>query len=154
MTKRYGRAKSGKRVFDNFDDSPKDRLTLVSAISLDGLFAEMEFKGSMDKEKFYNYSDQILIPEMKVGSTLVLDNLSSHKGIEDLFKIHGIDVIYLPPYTPEYNPIEMMWEKIKNYLRKNRSNSLDMLKENITKAYQTITNQDIQGWFKHSGYLC
>lgn len=106
----------------------------------------------MDKTKFRNYSLSYLIPELKPKSTVIMDNLSSHKGIEDLFKQHQINILYLPPYTPEYNPIEMMWEKIKKYLRKNPSKDIQQLRLNITKAYQTITSQDIKSWFKHSGY--
>ena len=106
----------------------------------------------MTKIDFRGYCSEILIPELKIGSTLILDNLSSHKDIEDLFLEKGINVLYLPPYTPEYNPIEMMWSKIKNYLRKNRSKNLDGLKEIITKAYSTISIDDIKGWFNHCGY--
>lgn len=154
LTGRFGRAKSGKRVMESFDDSPKDKLTLISAISLNGVFAEAEFKGSMDKVRFENYSENLLIPFLKPGTTVIMDNLSSHKGIEHLFNQKGIDVLYLPPYTPEYNPIEMMWAKIKNYLRKNRAKDIHQLKENITKAFNLINIQDIKGWFNHCGYQC
>lgn len=152
LNKNYGRAKSGKRVNDSFDDNPKDRLTLISAISLEGVFAEAEFKGGMDKTKFKNYSTDYLIPLLRPGMTVVMDNLSSHKGIEHIFQQHNINVLYLPPYTPEYNPIEMMWEKIKNYLRKNRAKDILQLRNNITKAYNLITSKDIQAWFIHCGY--
>ena len=108
----------------------------------------------MTKIDFRGYCSEILIPELKIGSTLILDNLSSHKDIEDLFLEKGINVLYLPPYTPEYNPIEMMWSKIKSYLRKKTSLTLKDLKENITKAFDTITIEDIKGWFNHCGYEC
>ena len=149
MTKRYGRAKSGKRVLESFDESPKDRLTLISAISLDGLFAEA---GSMDKVKFINYSIDILIPDLRPGMTVIMDNLSSHKGVEEIYNRYGINVLYLPVHTPEYNPIEMMWETIKNYLRKNRSKNIQQLRENITKAFNLITTENIKSWFLHCGY--
>lgn len=152
LTRRYGRARKGKRVLESFDEMPRDKLTLISAIGLNGIVGSYEFKGAMTKIDFRGYCSEILIPELKIGSTLILDNLSSHKDIEDLFLKKGINLLYLPPYTPEYNPIEMMWSKIKNYLRKNRSENLDELKEIITKAYATISIEDIKGWFNHCGY--
>ena len=156
LTSGYGRALSGKRAMESFDDSPRDKLTLVSAISLNGLFAECEFKGSMDKARFEIYSRDILIPTLKSGDTLLMDNLSSHKSkeVKELFKEKGINILYLPPYTPEYNPIEMMWAKIKSFLRKNRSKDILQLKENITKAFSLVNIDDIKGWFNHCGYPC
>lgn len=106
----------------------------------------------MKKDDFRGYCLEILLTELKPNSTLILDNLPIHKDIEDIFKDKNIDILYLPPYTPEYNPIEMMWAKIKHFLRKNRSKDLSHLKQNITEAYQTITIQDIKGWFYHCGY--
>ena len=110
----------------------------------------------MTKDIFYNYSKEILIPSLKYGMTVVMDNLSSHKDkyIEDIFLEKGINILYLPPYTPEYNPIEMMWAKIKHFLRKNRSQNIEELKKNISKAYTNITKDDIKGWFNHCGYEC
>lgn len=108
----------------------------------------------MTKHDFRAYCVEILLPQLKKGATLVLDNSPIHKDIEDIFTDKGIDVLYLPPYTPEYNPIEMMWAKIKLFLRKNRSKNLTQLKQNITKAFNSITNQDIKDWFLHCGYQC
>ena len=114
----------------------------------------MEFEGYMMKETFRHYSLEELIPKLDINTTVIMDNLSSHRACQDLFEQHNINVLFLPPYTPEYNPIEMLWEKIKRYLRKNRSKNMSDLMGNVTLAYQTITIQDIRGWFIHSGYLC
>lgn len=108
----------------------------------------------MTKHDFRGYCIEILLPQLKNGATLVLDNSPIHKNIEDIFIDKGIEILYLPPYTPEYNPIEMMWAKIKLFLRKNRSKTFNQLKQNITKAFNSVNYQDIKHSFLHCGYDC
>ncbi len=154
MTRLYGRAFSGERVNDYVPDVRFERTSIISVLGLNGIIAPMVYKGSMDGELFCGYIEQFLAPVMKQGDTLILDNLSAHKvnGALDLLLEKGINVKFQPRYSPDFNPIENAWSKIKAYLRKVKARTFDTLFSAIGEALNTVTHSDIKGWLKHCGY--
>jgi transposase len=103
---------------------------------------------------FYGYIEQCVVPTLQSGDILFMDNLSAHKvaGLEELIRSHGAHLIYLPPYSPDFNPIELAWSKVKSILRRLKARTWPDLIEALKQALQAITTQDILGWFAHCGY--
>jgi len=114
----------------------------------------MVIEGATDTSVFSAYVDRVLIPSLRPGDIVVLDNLAPHKRpeIRQALDHAGVKVWYLPPYSPDLNPIEKMWSKIKTYLRKAKARTQEALLRAIAKALQTITPSDAAGWFRHCGY--
>jgi transposase len=108
----------------------------------------------LDGEVFGFYVEQVLAPVMKSGDVLVLDNLSVHKvrGVLDPLYKKGVVVVFLPVYLPDFNPVELLWSKVKVYLCKVKARTLDVLYPAISDALATITTVDVEGWIKHCGY--
>ena len=119
MVRRYGRAKNKNRVNDYAPVNTPKKTTLVSSLRLDGTQAYEFFQGSLNGKNFLSYVKNTLIPTLKKGDIVVMDNLSCHKvkGVKEAIEEAGASVLYLPPYSPDFNPIEMMWSKIKALLR-------------------------------------
>ena len=120
MIRRYGRARRKLRVHDYAPKGKPRKTTLISSVRLDGTLAYKYFQGSLDGEKFLEYIKDVLVPTLHKGDIVVMDNLSCHKvkGVKEAIEAAGASVRYLPPYSPDLNPIEMMWSKIKALLRK------------------------------------
>lgn len=114
----------------------------------------MAIDGATSGEVFREYVRQVLLPTLRPGDIVVLDNLSAHKDIGALatIKSAGADVWFLPPYSPDFNPIEKMWSKIKEFLRSAKARTFDALLAAIADALKTITAQDARGWFESCGY--
>jgi len=128
---------------------------MVSAIGLDGPMAPFVFEGAMDAEAFRIYAERVLILELHPGDIVVMDNLSSHKDgqAREMIKTTGAIIWDLPPYSPDFNPIELMWSKVKAFLRKAKARTENTLHQAIADALTTITHDDCAGWFRHCGYL-
>ena len=111
-------------------------------------------EGSTTREVFEAYLEKVLAPVLRLGEVVVMDNLSSHKGgkVRDLIEGAGCKLIYLPPYSPDFNPIEEAFAKLKNLLRKAEARSRETLLETIGAALGTVTARDAQGFFEHRGY--
>jgi len=154
MTRLYGRAPSNERVNDYVPDVRFERTSLMGAMGLNGIIAPLAYKGTLTGEFFSIYVKECLAPAMKKGDTLMLDNLPAHKVKDALKPLYnkGINVIFLPPYSHDFNPIEQAWSKIKTYLRKVKSRTFDALFSAIASALDTISNIDIIGWVRHCGY--
>ena len=114
----------------------------------------MAIDGATSAEVFREYVRQVLLPALRPGDIVVLDNLSAHKANEAIATIRsaGAEVWFLPPYSPDFNPIEKMWSKIKAFLRAAKARTFDALLAAIANALKTITAQDAQGWFESCGY--
>ena len=127
---------------------------MISSIRLDGSTACMAIDDATSSEVFREYVRQVLLPTLQPGDIVVLDNLSAHKDKEALALIAkvGVEVWFLPPYSPDLNPIEKMWSKIKELLRAAKARTFDALLAAIANALKTITAQDAQGWFEACGY--
>jgi len=154
MTRLYGRGRHGVRVVDYTPDVRFERISVLSSVRLNGELAPLVFEGSLNGELFKEYVSECLVPTLQEGDIVIMDNLTSHKvkGIADLIQAAGAEVVYLPPYSPDLNPIEMMWSKIKAHLRKTKARTKESLDAAIGKALDLVSKADIAGWFAKDGY--
>ena len=154
MTRLYGRGMSEERVVDYTPDVRFERTSILSSIRLNGDMVPLIFKGSLNGKLFKEYIAKCLAPTLHKGDIVIMDNLTSHKvkGVIAPILAVGASVVYLPPYSPDLNPIEMMWSKIKAYLRKVKARTVDLLEIAIAEGFDLITPSDIAGWFKEDGY--
>jgi transposase len=154
MTRLYGRGLSSERVVDYTPDVRFERTTILSSVRANGEMVPCIFEGSLNGEIFIKYVSEFLAPTLKEGDVVVMDNLSSHKvsgAIEPIIAA-GATVLYLPPYSPDINPIEMKWSKVKAYLRKAKARTKMLLDVAIAEALNSITVSDILAWFAENGY--
>jgi transposase len=154
MTRLYGRAPRGERVTAHVPDGRWESLTMLSALGFDGRTTTMVYQGGTDVLAMQTYVEMFLAATLEPGNIVVMDNLSSHRNVEVVAMIEatGAEVWFLPRYSPDYNPIEEMWSKVKAYLRKVEARSKKKLMNAIGKAHESVTPQDAAGWFAHCGY--
>ena len=155
MTRLYGRAFKSKRVNDYTPDIRFERTSIISSIRLDGMQSPFMFKGTLNGDVFTVYVKKILAAKLREGDIVIMDNLSSHKvkGALDPVYQKGATVLFLPPYSPDFNPIELSWSKMKAILRKLKANTYIDLIEAMKLALNSFTISDINKWFKHYGYI-
>ena len=154
LTPLYGRLKQGRRLFDAAPCGRWETTTMIASIRLDGSTAPMVLDGACDGVSFRVYLDRVLVPSLRPGDIVVMDNLSAHKmaGVAEAVERVGAEVWYLPPYSPDLNPIEKMWSKIKSSLRRAKARTQEGLWEAIGEALQNVTESDAKGWFQSCGY--
>lgn len=154
MTRLYGRARRGRRVQEATPGGHWKILTILGAMNLDGMLATMTVEAATDSEIFLAYLDRVLCPKLQPGDVVVMDNLSSHKvpGVRDLLRQRGAELLYLPPYSPDLNPIEKAWAKLKQLLRAAKARSADTLDQAITNALPNITPNNATAWFRLCNY--
>ena len=154
MTRRYGRAKRGQRVTGQVPRNPGPNVTLLAAMDQEGLLGELTITGAVDGDAFEVYVTHVLVPQLRPGDLVIWDNLSVHKRkwARIWVEAAGAEVCFLPPYSPDFNPIELAFSKVKTHLRRVGARTRAELDQAITTALQTITRQDAQGWFAHCGY--
>ena len=154
MTRRYGRSARGQRVREGAPAGHWQTLTVLGAMSLSGVLASMTIPEPTDGDIFLAFVGQVLGPRLQPGQVVVMDNLSAHKvtGVREQIQARGARLLYLPPYSPDFNPIEKCWAKIKENLRALKARSLPLLDEAMAQALATISAQNAQAWFRHSGY--
>jgi len=152
--RRYGRAPHGRRVDQAVPLHGGPNVTLIAALTPGGLGALLRVNGAVDGAVFAAYLDQVLGPTLRPGDVVVLDNLSVHKvdGLEQVVKKYGARLLYLPPYSPDFNPIELAFSKLKTWLRKAQARTRDVLEEAIRTAAEWISEHDAKNWFDHCGY--
>jgi transposase len=152
MTPGYGRAPSGERVIDPAPAS-WESMTVIAALALDEVRAPMVVSGSINAETFLAYVEQVLAPTLRTGDVVVFDNLASHftPGVQEAIERVGAEVLPLPPYSPDLNPIEEMFSKFKQFLRRASARTRAHLVETIGEALKSISPQDILGWFRQAG---
>ena len=155
MTRLYGRAMAGQRAIDDTPCGHWCTTTMISSVRLDGSTACMVVNGATTKDIFEAYVEHILLPSLKTGDIVVLDNLSAHKSqrTRELIKSAGAELWYLPAYSPDLNPIEKMWSKIKSILRTLKARTEEALIHAIAKALEMVTASDAKGWFESCGYV-
>ena len=154
MTRLYARSDRKERVNDYVPDIRFERTTIISSIRLDGEQAPFMFKGSLNGDVFSIYILEVLAPTLREGDIVVIDNFSAHKvegALEAIYK-KGATVMFLPPYSPDFNPIELCWSKLKSIIRKYKPRCIDSLFSAMKIALDGITESDIAGWFSHCGY--
>jgi transposase len=154
MTRLRGRALRGKRLYASAPQSHWHTTTMICSMRLDGSTACMTVEGATDTEVFRAYVRQVLGPTLRAGDLVIMDNLSPHKSAETLGLIQerGAHVLFLPPYSPDLNPIEKMWSKLKEFLRSAEARTQPSLIQAIASALEAITPQDAINWFASCGY--
>ena len=154
MTRLYGRALRGERVHDTAPHGHWCVRTLIGSIRGDGQTTCMTIDAPTDKDVFLAYVRKVLVPSLRRGDIVVLDNLRSHKSPEVAAAIWpaGAEVHFLPSYSPDLNPIEKMWSKIKSILRGLATRTSSSLHRAIRKALRLVTPQDAVAWFSSCGY--
>jgi transposase len=154
MTPLYSRSRVGERAVGKAPRNHGTNLTVVGAIALDGLRCLMAYEGGTTKVAFLHFVQQALVPSLKRGDVVVMDNLKSHyaEGVSEAIEAAGASVMYLPPYSPELNPIEHTWSKLKALLRRAEARTLRTLAAALADSSSRITPTDLVGWFGDCGY--
>lgn len=154
MTSAYARAPLGERACDSVPKNWGDNITVTAGLTLDGIVAPMMLHGAMNARAFEAYVEQCLGPELRHGDVVVLDELSAHKParIRDLVEARGAKLVFLPSYSPDFNPIEHAWSKLKARLRKAGARTVRKLFRALGAALHAITPSDSHGWFSHCGF--
>ena len=154
MTRLRGRALRGKRLHASAPCGRWRTTTMIGAVRIDGSTACMTIEGATNAEIFRAYVKEILLPTLHPGDVLVMDNLSAHKDARSLAMLEqaGVEVRFLPPYSPDLNPIELMWSKVKNLLRGAEARDNETLLLAIGEALSKVTPKDAAHWFAHCGY--
>jgi transposase len=155
LTPRYARAPRGERARGKAPRNWGKNVTLISSISLEeGIGPSLSIEGSSDRESFGLYLRELLCPALKHGQIVVMDNLSVHRGawVRELVEERGAVVLFLPSYSPDYNPIEEAFSKVKHSLRKAKARTLAALFEATHQALGSVSEEDALGFFGHCGY--
>jgi transposase len=154
MTRMYARAPSGQRAVDAVPKNWGDNITVTAALTLDGIVAPMMLYGAMNARAFEAYIEQCLVPELRAGDVVVLDKLNAHKTARarELVEAAGARFVYLPSYSPDFNPIEHAWSKLKALLRKAGARTVRKLGRALRWALLEISGDDALGWFSHCGF--
>lgn len=154
MTPRYGRSRRGARCYGEAPRNHGKNITLLGALTLEGIGACMQIEGPTTIEVFTAFLAQILVPVLRPGQIVVLDNLAAHRRspVEALVAQAGARVVWLPRYSPEFNAIEQAWSKLKGLLRKWEARTEAALDEAISRGFEAITASDACGWIRKAGY--
>lgn len=154
MTRLRGRAPCGERVHARAPAGHWQTTTMISSIRLDGSTACLAIEGATDTEVFRAYVREVLCPTLRPGDLVIMDNLSPHKNDVTLGLIGqaGASVAFLPAYSPDFNPIEKMWSKVKQWLRSAEARTGEALTAAIAAALRAVTRQDAINWFASCGY--
>lgn len=155
MTRAYGRAKHDKRAVDSTILNTPTTTTILGAMRRNGDIRYTIYQGGTTAEKFKKYLKDILLPSMGTDDVIIMDNMRSHhaKIVKSLLDKNGIGYIYLPPYSPDLNPIEKVWSKMKAFLKKLKIQKAAQLPHGIKAALNTITPDNCKGWFHACGYM-
>ena len=154
LTRLFGRAKPGQRVVEATPGQAGAHYTLLAALGWQGLNAPALLPGAIDGRAFEVYVAQGLLPTLRRGDIVLMDNLSSHKAsrIRQLIESVGARLEFLPPYSPDWNPIELCWSKIKTVLRTAKAHTFETLVAALADAFGAVAKQDSEAWFAHCGY--
>ena len=154
MTRLYGRAAPGERVGEATPGTSGPHYTVVATLGVDGVQAPLLFEGAMTTLTFDTYVAEVLAPTLRHGEILLMDNLSAHKSgqAQALLEAQGVQVIFLPPYSPDLNPIEHCWGKVKQALRAAKARTWDALIVALRDALMSVSPSDVLAWFAHCGY--
>ena len=154
MARRYGRAPRGERLRMSVPHGHWRTTTFVAGLRSDGLIAPFVLDGPINREAFEVYVEQVLAPELHAGDVVVMDNLSSHKGprVQELIEATGARLLFLPPYSPDFNPIEKVFSKLKALLRKAAERTVEGLWTTIGKLLDAFPPAECANYFAAAGY--
>jgi transposase len=154
MARLRGRSKKGERLRAGIPHGHWKTTTFVAGLRLTGMVAPLVLDGPINRDAFHAYVNQVLVPELAPGDIVVMDNLGSHKGpaVRDAIEAAGATLLYLPPYSPDFNPIENAFAKLKALLRKAAERTVDDLWDAIADLIDLFTPQECANYFKAAGY--
>jgi transposase len=155
MMRLRARAPKGKRAYGRVPRNPGKNQTLIASVTLEGGMGEaISIEGATDAEVFEAYVQDFLAPTLKAGQVVVLDGLGAHRTarVREFIEGRGAELLFLPSYSPELNPIEEAFSKIKNIVRKAGARTREALNEVMGEALAAVTLEDVAGWFSHCGY--
>ena len=154
MARRYGRAPRGQRLVGAVPHGHWKVTTFVAALGLAGLTAPMVIDGAMNGDLFMAYVEQVLVPSLAAGDVVVMDNLSSHKRarVRELIEAAGCTLLYLPPYSPDLNPIELAFAKVKARLRAAELRTIDRVEDFFGTVHEAFTADECRNYIRHAGY--
>jgi transposase len=155
MARPYARSPQGQRVYTSKPLNTGKNITVLGALSRDGIMASMTVEGSTDAQVFLPFVQTSLAPALHAGQVVCMDNRSSQHvdGVQEAIESVGARLEYLPPYSPDLSPLEKCWSKFKAILRAKAARTRDALDQAVTEALAMITPQDARGWFAYCGYL-
>jgi transposase len=155
MTRSCGRCQGGQRLVASVPQGHWKVLTTIAALTTQGILTAVPVDAATDGEVFRHFVTEVLVPALRPGQVVVMDNLSSHKaaGIGEAIEAAGCRVVYLPPYSPDLNPIENAFSKIKSWLKSLGARTVEALGQAVQDAAATITRSDALGFFRHAGYI-
>ena len=150
----YGWSRKGERAYCSVPRNRGKNTTVLASMSVEGMGPSLAVEGATKANVFETYVERVLAPTLREGQVVIMDNLSAHKGerIRELIEGRGCELLYLPSYSPDLNPIEEAFSKIKNLLRKAEARSREALLEAIGTAISAISAQDARGFFEHCSY--
>ena len=150
----YGWSRKGERAYCSVPRNRGKNTTLLASMSVQGMGSSLAVEGATTAAVFETYVERVLAPTLRKGQVVVMDNLSAHKGerVRELIEGRGCELLYLPPYWPELNPIEEAFSKIKHLVRKAGARVREALVGRIARALAAVTIEDAAGWFVHAGY--
>lgn len=154
MTRAFARASAGDRVYGHVPGSWGENLSIIGAMTMKGPSAFMSIPGAVDGDVFNAYVEKILVPTLRPGNVVVMDNLSVHKvaGVREAIERVGAHLLFLPPYHPDLNPIEKLWSKLKTIMRTIQARTMDELQRALSVALEQILSRDSCAWIKSCGY--
>lgn len=154
LTPVYGWSRVGERVRAQAPRNWGRNVTLLSSLTRRGMGPSVAVEGATTKAVFEAYIEQALVPSLQPGQVVIMDNLSAHKGerVRGLIEGAGCELLYLPPYSPDFNPIEEAFSKVKSLLRKARARTHQKLLGAMSSALALVSPSDARGFFEHSGY--
>lgn len=155
LTPLYARAPKGLRAYGKVPRNRGKNTTLIASVNWFGMGKSLIIEGSTTTVAFEQYVEHVLAPSLSAGQIVLLDNLAAHKSakVEELIQAKGCQLLFLPSYSPDFSPIEETFSKLKAYLRRVGARTRERLQEAIGSALLTVSAQDVQGWFRHCGYL-
>ncbi len=154
LARHYGRCPLGQRCLSAIPHGHWQSSTFIAALRHDSIDAPFLIEGPVDAEVFTAYLEQVLCPQLRAGDTLILDNLSTHKiqNVSRLLSAQGVGVRYLPPYSPDLNPIELAFAKLKAHLRQAAARTLDELYSALAASLNSFSPTHCQAFFRHAHY--
>jgi len=154
LTRLYARAPRGERAYGEAPRNWGKNITLIASLSTEGVGAAMSVEGATDAAAFETYVEHFLAPTLKAGQVVVMDNLQVHKSVRvrELIEGRGAEVLFLPPYSPDFSPIEEGFSKVKGILRRIGARTREALVQATGQALDAVSRRDAVGWFGHCGY--
>ncbi|MEM1009964.1 MAG: IS630 family transposase [Myxococcota bacterium] len=154
MARLVGWAPKGQRLFDSKPGAYAKNYTVLGGMTQQGMEALMTIEGGTSSAVFYQFAQKVLLPQLQPGQVVVLDNLTAHRTQEtrELFEEHGVHLLFIPPYSPEWNPIEWAWSKVKTFLRQYAARSLQALEDALVQAADLVSPQEATNMILECGY--